>query len=183
MAYRMRLPVSNRRRQCECRSCRSVCEHAPGFLVPDNIMHMREQGVDLLEWSERHLRAHPGLQLPMLGNNLLIPLLVPARAADGACIYYDRRTWKCNIHQRAPFGCSMINGCDPVHRREESVVYGLSKIYLEMIKSDRKSVYLWVWNHLNGRGLISTDSTEQLSVRSVSYVRHLDPRSMAATRR
>src|SRR6516162_6121893 len=73
---------------CACTSCTASCRHIPGYLVPDDLVRLRDllsPGEDLLTWSRGNLLASPGALVARGGQLFRIPTLVPARKSDRSC--------------------------------------------------------------------------------------------------
>jgi Fe-S-cluster containining protein len=96
---------------CSCPDCTAGCRYLPAYLIPADLERMHtdlDPGEDLLSWARKHLLASPGALVVRRGKAFRIPTLVPARQADGACIFLTSEG-RCGVHAVAPFGCSFFD--------------------------------------------------------------------------
>lgn len=115
------------RTECDCRACTINCEHLPGHLIPSDLAAIRAVVPDL----DDRLLASPGaLVATRDGQRFRIPTLVPARKADGSCVFLtaDKR---CAIHAVAPAGCAFFDA-----HQSGPAVLRLSERLLGVIAAD-----------------------------------------------
>jgi Fe-S-cluster containining protein len=78
-----------------------------------------------------------------------IPTLVPARRADGACLYLSEDN-RCTIHSVAPYGCAFFDAHLPHFIADVRSSKGLEAI---MLDQQRNGLYSRVWALLDREGL------------------------------
>lgn len=158
------------RTTCGCYSCSVWCKYMPGFLAPDDLEPLyevtKEVGEDPETWAKRMLRASPGGIIGYTArtngktalHTLQIPTLVPARKADGSCVYLTE-SGQCSVHAVSPFGCAFIDSHmtrDDGNNRSLAALHDLA-IRLE---SANPVPYYRVWQLLVDAGLTAPSAAE-----------------------
>lgn len=115
-----------KRTVCACCACTAFCRRMPGFLVPEDIAPLRAQfGDDSLD---ALCCASPGALVRQGdGPVFRIPTIVPARRADGSCVFLDADA-RCSIHAIAPYGCAYFDTHQSRRAGDERSAAGLRAI-------------------------------------------------------
>ena len=92
------------RTECSCQLCQAGCRTMPGYLIAEDLKHFDNE--DLV-----NLRGSNGAVVMVEGNVMQLPTVVPAQQENGECVFYSNG--RCDIHDKAPFGCRMFSTCDP----------------------------------------------------------------------
>jgi hypothetical protein len=147
-----RLEFGFERTICDCEECKLNCRYLPGYLIPadlDRIHCYLAPNQDLFAWTRQHLLASPGAKVMSNGRIFRIPTLVPARQADGACVFLivDER---CEIHAVAPFGCAFFDCQQLRSEADRRSLLGLQAIAAAWADG---AMYAQVWLALDGAGL------------------------------
>lgn len=99
----------SKRHGCDCPQCRALCEHEPGWFMPDEVPAAAEFcAMPEAAFREQFLATHVVEDVTMWS---------PKRAKTGACIFL--KDGKCRIHPVKPHECRKVFGCesDRRHRR------------------------------------------------------------------
>jgi hypothetical protein len=137
---------------CACPDCTRSCRHIPGYLIPADLDRIRRHlapDQDLRSWAKQHLLASPGALVLRHGQPKRILTLVPARRADGACLFLTD-AGRCAIHPVAPFGCAFFDSHMPQAEADRRSQLGLQAV-LEAWDASARYPHLWV--ALAGEGL------------------------------
>jgi hypothetical protein len=169
-ADRKPLPVTVKERQefgyyrtaCACRACTLNCEHNPGYLIPADLerltAHLGTDTQAVLDWAARHLLASPPSSAthPTTGQQVPIRKLVPARKADGSCVFLtdDKR---CAVHADAPFGCAFF---DCSQSAAEAMNLHGRGLFAVASAWQPPGLYAQVWQALAGQGLVAPSAQE-----------------------
>jgi len=146
-----------RRTSCGCELCKVHCRHLPGALDPSDLPRLCLPDHDIFTWAEQHLRAL---------TDKPYPTLVPARQQNGHCHWYF--DGKCAVHDVAPYSCAFFDSHmedDEVHRRVETTA--------AVIRRDAAAdgLYVRVWRHLCGKGLIARPADRTALFRELHEIR------------
>lgn len=139
---------------CACPECVQNCRHLPGYLIPADLGRIQQHlaaGEDLLAWARHHLRASPGAMVLHQGRAFRIPTLVPARRADGACLFLADQD-RCQIHAVAPFGCAFFDAHQAHEEADRRSRRGLQAVAEAWRRGDP---FAQVWRALHQAGLHS----------------------------
>lgn len=97
------------RTTCGCRRCQLPCETMPGALAPGDLEliaeHLGEKPDG--EFALKYFEASEGAMVWTLGRVFRVPSIVPARKADGSCVFL--KEGRCEIHPVAPSGCALTD--------------------------------------------------------------------------
>jgi Fe-S-cluster containining protein len=118
------------RTRCECDGCRQGCRRIPGYLIPADLDRLRRQvlpGATLVSWAAEYLLASPGAIVARRGRAFRIPTLVPARRADGACVFLTG-DGRCAVHTVAPYGCAFFDAHLEQTRADRRSLRGLAAV-------------------------------------------------------
>ena len=186
------------RNECSCKVCRLCCRIMPSFLVPEDIIPMMaETGFietedfgkdgeskvrldlrDVIPWAEEILLASDGSivkfgdDLMSGGNNAMrVPTLVPRSRKNNCCVFYQKSTGMCDIHESAPYGCRMFD-CkiseEKSQFRSAAAAVRLGHMWDTCTNKDAgdldttESMYCAIWLHLNSKGFKRKKTTMQL---------------------
>ncbi len=139
---------------CDCSECTAGCRYLPGYLIPADLDRMRDHlaaSVDLLAWAREHLLASPGALVKRHGTVFRIPTLVPARQADGACLFLIAEG-RCSVHAVAPFGCSSFDTDMAADEADARSSAGLRAVLADWLTA---GPYAEVWRILAAEGLLA----------------------------
>jgi hypothetical protein len=137
---------------CDCDECKLNCRYLPGYLIPadlDRVRFLVAPNQDLFEWARKHLLASPGAKVMSNGRLFRIPTLVPARKAEGGCIFLTG-DGGCGIHAVAPFGCAFFDHYQLRGEADRRSLRGLEAVAATWADGE---VYAQVWLALDGAGL------------------------------
>jgi hypothetical protein len=140
------------RSTCACADCAAGCRHLPGYLVPADLERLRDHlapGEDLFAWARRSLLASPGALVARGEKVFSIPTLVPARRADGACLFLTEAD-RCAIHAAAPFGCAFFDVHQAAAEADARSAAGLRAVLADWLAG---GPYAEVWRALDAAGL------------------------------
>jgi len=186
------------RNECSCKVCRLCCRIMPSFLVPEDIIPMMaETGFietedfgkegegkveldikDITPWAEEILLASDGSIVKFGddlitggGNAMRVPTLVPRSRKNNCCVFYQKSTGMCDIHENAPYGCRMfdckISEEESQHKSTAAAVR-LGYMWDTCMNKDsenlsmNESMYCAIWLHLNNNGFKRQKTTMQL---------------------
>lgn len=108
---------------CACPEDKACCTR-PAHLIPSDIKRLEKQVVGPID---RYLRASPGAVVLKNGNIERVPTIVPARTADGRCVFLSLED-RCRVHENAPFGCAYFDMHMDAGEGHARSVWGLMKI-------------------------------------------------------
>ena len=165
MNAKIALPVAREefgfsRTTCGCKKCQAWCRHQPGALVPSDLDRLIPQGEDPFLWAEEHLRASPGLVIPLGELVVSIPTLVPAKQANGHCHWL--KDGRCQVHADSPYGCAFLD--QHLFNREAARRNHAARL-ARAEAFQKNSLYSQIWQHLHAKVL--TYSTGQADHSSV----------------
>lgn len=155
----MRSFVGHLRTICDCDMCAINCRFIPGYLLPEDLIRI---GLflgyfDLSPFAEHNFLASPGALVAKAGRLYRIRTIVPARAENGWCKFFDGKL--CRIHPVAPFGCAFFDSHqDPRHSQEISAL-GLMSVAAQW-QNEESSLYCQAWHHLQ-RSSLTAPSPEE----------------------
>lgn len=129
------------------------CQHIPGMLIAADLERMaREDGADdVVAWAKQKLLASPGalVMAAGTGQQFRIPTLVPARQANGHCVWLQGD--RCTIHAVSPYGCAFIDAQmthDQANQRSQTALMDILRSWQ---KRDDGYADLWEMLWLMGR--------------------------------
>jgi len=79
----------------------------------------------------------------------------PQRVSSGAtraCVWYDRRSGRCGIHDIAPYGCAFFDDHMGFRQANQRSSDGLAVISKDW---EQGGVYSWLWNTLSECGCVA----------------------------
>jgi hypothetical protein len=142
------------RTRCDCVECRRSCRHIPGYLIPADLERIHQHLApeqDLGAWAKEHLLASPGAVVMRSSRTFRIPTLVPARRADGACMFLTP-AGHCAIHAVSPYGCAFFDSHMASTEADRRSTRGLQAVLEAWEAGD---VYAQVWLTLAGERLVA----------------------------
>jgi hypothetical protein len=142
------------RTQCACPACVAFCRHVSGYLIPADQQRLRQQfdgDADFIRWASGHLLASPGALVVRGGRLGRIPTVVPARRADGSCVFLTPEH-RCAIHALAPYGCAFFDAHQPADEADRRSCRGLRAILEDWWKA---GPYAELWIALHAAGLVA----------------------------
>lgn len=100
--------MTSKRQGCDCHECRALCEHEPGWFMPEEVPAAAEFcGMPEADFREKYVAYHE-----MNG----IRMVSPRRSKMGQCIFF--KGGKCEIHPVKPFECRKVFGCEANRRHQ-----------------------------------------------------------------
>ena len=140
------------RTSCACAECTLNCKIMPGYLVPDDLFPLFKNynptNISFSDWTREYLRASPGALVGTAIGLLRIHTLVPARRADGACIFLDEQD-RCKVHEVSPYGCAMFSAHQSTKESDSRSKAGLLDILGDR---HRNGPYAQLWDILWNSG-------------------------------
>lgn len=139
---------------CNCPGCTTYCHYLPGYLVPADLARIAEHhqpGTEVLAWAMTHLLASPGAVVARNGQAFRVPTLVPARRADGACVFLTNEE-TCSIHAVAPYACAFFDDHLDGSKADARSLTGLRAVAQAWAD---ESLYAQVWCALHAAGRIA----------------------------
>ncbi|MBI4236799.1 MAG: hypothetical protein HY696_00080 [Deltaproteobacteria bacterium] len=96
-------------RSCACAACQSLCQHEPGWFVPEEI-----DGAAAYLGISRYTLEHDYLTAHAVPDG--VALAPRTKPGTTECIFFE--TGKCRIHPVKPYECRKVFGCESGRRHK-----------------------------------------------------------------
>jgi Fe-S-cluster containining protein len=94
---------------CQCEECQSLCQHEPGWFMPDEIelvaRHLEMKSEDFLS---TYAQLHETGGIIACSPRFLV--------REKRCIFFEGG--RCRIHEVKPYECRKVYGCEEKHRHK-----------------------------------------------------------------
>jgi Fe-S-cluster containining protein len=140
------------------------CKYMPSYLIPADLERIAKSlGKTVEEWAMENLLASPGATLARVNpqTRSIVPYqvrtLVPARNANGHCLYYQEDTGHCQIHAVSPFGCAFFDTTMSRSEADRRTLAGLAAVKEDWATN---GPYSQIWTKLHAAGKTAMSATE-----------------------
>lgn len=97
----------SKRAGCDCKKCRELCRHEPGWFMPEEI----GPAADFFGLGEREFIKKYLIEHIVEGVSALAP-----KMEHGACVFLKEGL--CSIHPVKPYECRKVYGCEGPRRHK-----------------------------------------------------------------